>query len=222
MPAPSSQALTDVLLAHPQVWVMTDDMYEHIAYPPFAFAHPGRGRAAALRAHADRQRRLQGLRDDRLAHRLRRRPAAADPGDDHDPEPVDLERLLGQPVGGGRGADRPAGLHRRGRRAPSGAAATWWSGVLNACPGIACPTPEGAFYVYPSIAGLIGRAHARRPRASPATRTSPRRCSPPKASRWCSAPPSASARTSASATPPPTRCSPRPAPASAASAPASR
>ena len=30
-------------------------------------------------------------------------------------------------------------------------------GRLNACPGIACPTPDGAFYVYPSIAGLIGR-----------------------------------------------------------------
>ena len=30
-------------------------------------------------------------------------------------------------------------------------------GLLNACPGITCPTPEGAFYVYPSIAGLIGK-----------------------------------------------------------------
>ena len=30
-------------------------------------------------------------------------------------------------------------------------------GLLNACPGIACPEPEGAFYVYPSIAGLIGK-----------------------------------------------------------------
>ena len=29
-----------MLLAHPQVWVMTDDMYEHIAYPPFVFSTP--------------------------------------------------------------------------------------------------------------------------------------------------------------------------------------
>ncbi|PTE18467.1 aminotransferase class I/II-fold pyridoxal phosphate-dependent enzyme, partial [Phaeovulum veldkampii] len=29
--------------------------------------------------------------------------------------------------------------------------------ALNDCPGITCPTPEGAFYVYPSIAGLIGK-----------------------------------------------------------------
>ncbi|MEM9436977.1 MAG: aminotransferase class I/II-fold pyridoxal phosphate-dependent enzyme, partial [Pseudomonadota bacterium] len=29
--------------------------------------------------------------------------------------------------------------------------------ALNDCPGISCPTPEGAFYVYPSIDGLIGK-----------------------------------------------------------------
>jgi aspartate aminotransferase len=29
---------------------------------------------------------------------------------------------------------------------------------LNAIDGVVCPTPEGAFYVYPSIAGLIGKA----------------------------------------------------------------
>jgi aspartate aminotransferase len=29
--------------------------------------------------------------------------------------------------------------------------------MLNAIDGISCPTPEGAFYVYPSIAGLIGK-----------------------------------------------------------------
>ena len=32
--------LTDVLLKHPQVWVMTDDMYEHIVYDGFKFATP--------------------------------------------------------------------------------------------------------------------------------------------------------------------------------------
>ncbi|MEO1952846.1 aminotransferase class I/II-fold pyridoxal phosphate-dependent enzyme, partial [Thioclava sp.] len=31
---------------------------------------------------------------------------------------------------------------------------------LNACPGISCPTPEGAFYVYPSIADCIGKTSA--------------------------------------------------------------
>ena len=31
---------------------------------------------------------------------------------------------------------------------------------LNTCPGITCPTPQGAFYVYPSIEGLIGKTSA--------------------------------------------------------------
>lgn len=31
------------------------------------------------------------------------------------------------------------------------------TGLLDAIPGVACPTPEGAFYVYPSVKGLIGR-----------------------------------------------------------------
>ncbi|MCL4161726.1 UNVERIFIED_CONTAM: hypothetical protein GTU68_033125, partial [Idotea baltica] len=34
------KALTDVLLKYEHVWIMTDDMYEHIAYPPFDFCTP--------------------------------------------------------------------------------------------------------------------------------------------------------------------------------------
>src|SRR5690554_5378748 len=34
------KALTDVLLDHPQVWVMTDDMYEHLVYDDFEFVTP--------------------------------------------------------------------------------------------------------------------------------------------------------------------------------------
>jgi aspartate aminotransferase len=32
--------------------------------------------------------------------------------------------------------------------------------ALNACPGVRCPTPEGAFYVYPDIAGCLGKTSA--------------------------------------------------------------
>jgi aspartate/methionine/tyrosine aminotransferase len=31
-------------------------------------------------------------------------------------------------------------------------------GLLDAIPGVTCPTPEGAFYVYPSVKGLLGRS----------------------------------------------------------------
>ncbi len=44
-----------------------------------------------------------------------------------------------------------------------------------------CPTPEGAFYVYPSVAGLIGKTDARRARSSRPTRTSPSSCWRPRA-----------------------------------------
>jgi aspartate aminotransferase len=34
------KGLTDVLMRHPHVWVMTDDMYEHLVYDGFEFATP--------------------------------------------------------------------------------------------------------------------------------------------------------------------------------------
>src|SRR5690606_24477479 len=34
------KALTDVLLRHPHVWVLTDDMYEHLVYDGFRFVTP--------------------------------------------------------------------------------------------------------------------------------------------------------------------------------------
>ena len=68
------KTVTDVLVQHPHVWVMTDDMYEHLVYDDFQVLDAGRSRAAALRAHAHGQRRVEGLLHDRLAHRLCRRP----------------------------------------------------------------------------------------------------------------------------------------------------
>jgi aspartate aminotransferase len=61
-------------MRHPHVWVMTDDMYEHLVYDGFEFATPAAGGAGPLRPHADLQWRLQGLCHDRLAHRLRGGP----------------------------------------------------------------------------------------------------------------------------------------------------
>ena len=113
--------LTDVLMRHPHVFVMTDDMYEHLVYDDFKFFTPGAGRAAAVRAHADDQRLLQGLLHDRLADRLRGRARAADQGDGDDPVAVDLEPDRGRAMGGGRGARRAAGFHRQAQRDLQGA-----------------------------------------------------------------------------------------------------
>ena len=152
-----AQGVTDVLVKHPHVWVMTDDMYEHLVYDDFEFFTPARDRAAALRAHAHRQRRVQGLLHDRLAHRLRRRARA------------DLIKAM-------------AMLQSQSTSNP--AAVSQWASVealdgpqdfiakhnkifkerrdlcvsmLNQSKGLQCPKPEGAFYVYPSCAGAIGK-----------------------------------------------------------------
>ena len=53
-PRPSCKALTDVLLRHPHVWVMTDDMYEHLVYDGFEFATPAQVEPQLYDAHADR------------------------------------------------------------------------------------------------------------------------------------------------------------------------
>ena len=74
------KALTEVLIEHPHVWLMTDDMYEHLVYDAFA-SRPRPGRAALKDADPDGQRRVQGLCHDRLADRLCRRPEGPDPGD---------------------------------------------------------------------------------------------------------------------------------------------
>src|SRR3546814_7915357 len=79
------------------------------------------GLPLALRAHADGQRLFQGLCDDRLADRLRRRRALADQGDGEAPEPVDLEPLLDRAGGGGGGAQRRPELPQGARAGVPGA-----------------------------------------------------------------------------------------------------
>ena len=98
------KAITDVLMRHPHVWVLTDDMYEHLTYGDFEFVTPAQVEPEPLRPHADHERRLEGLCHDRLAHRLCRRPREADQGDGLRPGPADLRRLLDRPMGGGGGA----------------------------------------------------------------------------------------------------------------------
>ena len=118
------KALAAVLLRHEQVWVLTDDMYEHLLYTDEPFATLAEVEPRPLRAHAHHERRLEDLRHDRLAHRLRRRSRAADQGDDHDPEPADVRRLHHRAMGLGRGAERPAGFPSRTSAASSRSGAT--------------------------------------------------------------------------------------------------
>ena len=133
------KALTDVLMRHPHVWVLTDDMYEHLVYGDFEFTTPVQVEPALEAAHADDERRLEGLCDDRLAHRLRRRAGRAHQGDGHGAGPADLGRLHDRAMGVGRGAQRAAGFHPR---APQGVRGAARSRRLDAGPGQISEVPE--------------------------------------------------------------------------------
>ena len=67
------------------------------------------------------------------------------------------QHQLDRPGRGGGSADRPAGHRSRRCARCSRSGATWWCEMLNKAPGINCHKPEGAFYVYPSIHGCIGK-----------------------------------------------------------------
>ena len=101
--------LADVLVQHPHVLVMADEIYEHLVYDGVKAAFHRRGRAQAQGPHADRQRRLEGLCDDRLAGGLCRRPEGDDRGDDEHAGPGDCRRLDDRSGGGARGTRGPAG-----------------------------------------------------------------------------------------------------------------
>ena len=74
-----AMALTDVLVRHPHVRVMTDDMYEHLNYDGFEFTTPAQVEPRSTTARS-RSTACPRPMHDRLADRLRRRPEGADQG----------------------------------------------------------------------------------------------------------------------------------------------
>ncbi|WP_026757718.1 pyridoxal phosphate-dependent aminotransferase [Sediminimonas qiaohouensis] len=150
------RALTDVLLRHPHVHVMTDDMYEHIAYSGFHFCTPAQVEPGLY----DRTLTVNGVSKAYAMTGWRIGYAAG-------PEALigAMRKIQSQSTSNPCSISQYAALE-----ALSGPQDVIAEGVaifqrrrdlvvdaLNAIPGIACPRPEGAFYVYPSIHGLIGR-----------------------------------------------------------------
>ncbi len=150
------RALADVLLDHPQVWVLTDDIYEHIAYPPFRFAT-----IAGIEPRlGPRTLTLNGVSKGYAMTGWRIGYGAA-------PEPLvrAMTRLQSQSTTSACTISQWAAV--AALEGPQDHLAVFRTAFerrrdrvvarLNAIPGLDCPRPEGAFYVYPSIAGLIGR-----------------------------------------------------------------
>ncbi|PKP70614.1 MAG: aspartate aminotransferase [Alphaproteobacteria bacterium HGW-Alphaproteobacteria-4] len=153
------KALTDVLMRHPQVWVMSDDMYEHLAFGDFKFATPAQVEPGLYdrtltcngvsKAYA-----MTGWRIGYAAGPEVLIKAIAKVQSQSTSNPCSVSQWAAVEALNGPqdyiAASRAAFERRRNLVVAA----------LNTCPGIQCPTPEGAFYVYPSVAGCIGKTSA--------------------------------------------------------------
>ena len=150
------KALTDVLVRHPDVWVMTDDIYEKITYDNFVFASVAEVEPALY----DRTLTVNGVSKSYAMTGWRIGYAGG---------PVDLikamAKIQSQSTTNAASISQAAAVEAlNGNQtflAPRNAAfkkrRDMVVGRLNEIPGLECRTPEGAFYVYPSCAGVIGR-----------------------------------------------------------------
>jgi len=152
-------ALTDVLMRHPQVHILTDDMYEHLVYDDFTFCTP----AQVEPGLSDRTLTVNGVSKAWCMTGWRIGYAAG-------PEPLigAMRKIQSQstsnPCSVSQWAavaalDGPHDFIAENNRAFV-RRRDLVVGMLNAARGIDCPTPQGAFYVYPSIAGCIGKTSA--------------------------------------------------------------
>jgi aspartate aminotransferase len=150
------QALADVLLRHPHVWVMTDDMYEHLVYDGFEFCTI----AAVEPRLKDRTLTVNGASKTYAMTGWRI-------GFCGGPAPLikAMFNMQGQATSGvssiGQAAaaaalDGPQELVRE-RAAEYRIRRDFVVDALNQAPGIVCHRPEGAFYVFPNVSGVLGK-----------------------------------------------------------------
>ncbi len=148
--------LTDVLLAHPQVWVLTDDMYEHLVYDEFTFATPAQVEPklkertlttnGVSKAYA-----MTGWRigyaggPEQIISAMRKVQSQSTSNTSSVSQWAAVEALDGPQD---FLAERASVFKDRRDLVVS---------MLNQANGLDCLTPEGAFYVYPSCAGCIGK-----------------------------------------------------------------
>ncbi|WP_406872318.1 pyridoxal phosphate-dependent aminotransferase [Aminobacter sp. P9b] len=150
------RAIADVLLKHPHVWVLTDDMYEHLTYGDFVF----KTIAEVEPKLYDRTLTMNGVSKAYAMTGWRIGYAAG---------PIQLikamDMIQGQQTSGACTIAQWASVEALNgpqdfiakNKAIFQARRDLVVSMLNQARGISCPSPEGAFYVYPSCAGLIGK-----------------------------------------------------------------
>ncbi|MBN9533974.1 MAG: pyridoxal phosphate-dependent aminotransferase [Alphaproteobacteria bacterium] len=150
------KALTDVLLKYPQVWVLTDDMYEHLVYGGFQFYTVAQVEPALY----DRTLTMNGVSKAYAMTGWRIGYCAG-------PEPLirAMTKLQSQSTSNPASISQWASVEAlngtqdfipRFQKAFEERRDLVVS-MLNQANGIECPKPEGAFYVYPTLRKLIGK-----------------------------------------------------------------
>ncbi|MCJ2049268.1 pyridoxal phosphate-dependent aminotransferase [Methylobacterium sp. J-070] len=150
------KALTDVLLRYPDVHILTDDIYEHLTYGDFAFVTPAQVEPRLI----ERTLTMNGVSKGYAMTGWRIGYAAG-------PEKLikAMDFVQGQQTSGASTIAQWAAVaaldgpqdHLATFRAAFQGRRDLVVSMLNQTNGLTCPTPEGAFYVYPSCAALIGR-----------------------------------------------------------------
>ena len=150
------KALTDVVLRHEQVWIMTDDIYEHIVYDNFEFSTPAEVEPKLY----DRILTLNGVSKAYAMTGWRIGYAAG-------PEELikAMNKVQSQSTSHAASISQAAAVEAlngpqdfiKSNNAVFKERRDLVVSMLNQANGIECLTPEGAFYVYPSCAGMIGK-----------------------------------------------------------------
>ena len=151
-----TKALTDVLLKHPHVYVMTDDMYEHITYDGFKpctapEVEPKLYERSLITNGVSKAYAMTGWRIGYAAGTVEIISAMRTIQSQSTTNPSSISQTASVAALDGPQdfiPERALAFQRRRDLIVS---------MLNQAPGIDCLTPEGAFYVYPSCAGLIGK-----------------------------------------------------------------
>jgi aspartate aminotransferase len=150
------KALTDVLVKHPHVWVMTDDMYEHLVYDDFEFTTPAQvepklyERTLTVNG-VSKSYCMTGWRIGYAGGPAELIKAMATIQSQSTSNPCSISQWASVEALTGPQDFIPFNNKAFRERRDLVVA------MLNQAKGIDCPRPQGAFYVYPSCDGAIGK-----------------------------------------------------------------
>ena len=150
------KALTDVLMRHPQVWIMSDDMYEHLVFDGFEFCtpaqiEPGLYERTLTCNGVSKAYAMTGWRIGYAGGPVELIKAMGTIQSQSTSNPCSISQYAALEALSGPQDFLPEFRTAFQRRRDLVV------GMLNEAAGVTCPVPEGAFYVYPDISGCIGK-----------------------------------------------------------------